>query len=83
MQGAETLRVAGIDRSVGFVVGLPGESNETLGMTMAVAAHVQPERVQFTRFTPLMGSSLADAVQPEARNGFHGAERSKPPGSGG
>ncbi len=56
--GAEILRRCGISRSIGFVVGLPGETDETIAETIALAQRVRPERVQFTALTPLVGTSL-------------------------
>jgi anaerobic magnesium-protoporphyrin IX monomethyl ester cyclase len=58
-QGARILQEQGIERSVGFVIGLPGESDETIAQTIEMVHRVKPERVQFTRFTPLVGSPLA------------------------
>ncbi len=69
-RGAEYLRAAGIARSVGFVLGLPGESDETVEASIRLAQRVRPERLQFTRFTPLVGSPLAD-YKPLGRVGFH------------
>lgn len=68
--GAELLRAHGIGRSVGFVIGLPGETDDTVAATIAMAKRVKPERVQFTRFTPLVGSPLASS--PSSSVGFHG-----------
>lgn len=68
-KGAECLRSAGIKRSVGFVIGLPGESDETVLASIGLAQRVRPERLQFTRFTPLVGSPLYRAVGNPA--GFH------------
>jgi radical SAM superfamily enzyme YgiQ (UPF0313 family) len=61
-RGAAMLKAAGIDRSVGFVVGLPGETDETIDESIALAHRVRPERIQFTRFTPLPGSPLGAAA---------------------
>ena len=57
--GAATLAEAGIGRSVGFVVGLPGETDATVAQTVALAWRLRPERLQFTAFTPLPGTPLA------------------------
>lgn len=75
-RGAELLRSAGIHRSVGFVLGLPRESDETVDASIRLAQRVRPERLQFTRFTPLIGSPLEHFRQPGAV-GFHqrGADR--------
>lgn len=69
-RGAQLLRAAGIARSVGFVIGLPGESEETVAASIRLAQRVKPERLQFTRFTPLVGSPLANFRQ-EGNRGFH------------
>lgn len=72
-RGAALLREHGINRSVGFVLGLPGESDETVDASIALAQRVRPERLQFTRFTPLVGSPLfKEASGSGARSlGFH------------
>lgn len=59
-QGAAILKNVGIGRSVGFVVGLPGEDDETVEASIELAHRVQPERIQFTRWTPLVASPLFD-----------------------
>ncbi|MFO0577457.1 MAG: radical SAM protein [Polyangia bacterium] len=74
VRGAELLKAAGIARSVGFVLGLPGESDETVSASIRLAQRVRPERLQFTRFTPLVGSPLQDfrpPVRSLGRAGFH------------
>ena len=68
-QGAETLRQNGIHRSVGFVIGLPGETERTVDASIAMARRVRPERLQLTRLSPLVGSRLADVGS--VSNGFH------------
>ncbi len=70
-RGAAYLASAGIDRSVGFVVGLPGETDETVRRSIELARRVRPERIQFTRFTPLVGSPLAAA---RSNGTFHSGE---------
>ncbi len=60
-RGASLLRACGIARSVGFVIGLPGETDETVQMSIQLAHRVQPERLQFSRWTPLPGSPLVQA----------------------
>ena len=72
-RGAEILRRVGIGRSVGFVIGLPGESDATVNASIALAHRVRPERIQFTRFTPLVGSPLYDEVSISSQ-GFHSRE---------
>lgn len=59
VEGAEVLRAAGIDRSVGFVLGLPGETDATVAKSIQLAQRIAPERLQFTAFTPLPGTPLA------------------------
>lgn len=66
--GAQHLANVGIARSVGFVIGLPSDTDETIEQTIALALRVRPERVQFTRFTPLPGTPLAKAGNSP---GFH------------
>jgi len=60
LYGASLLKKCGIDRSIGFVIGLPGETDETIQQTIEVAKTVKPERLQFTRWTPLAGSPLVE-----------------------
>ena len=62
-EGAEILRKAGIGRSIGFVIGLPGENEETIQATIDIVNRVKPERVQFTRWTPLVASPLFDQAK--------------------
>jgi anaerobic magnesium-protoporphyrin IX monomethyl ester cyclase len=68
-RGAELLARHGISRSVGFVVGLPGENAATVAQSIALARRVRPERIQFTRFTPLVGSPLGRDLS--VTRGFH------------
>lgn len=68
--GAAVLKAVGIDRSVGFVVGLPGENDESVAESIALAHRVQPERIQFSAFTPLPGTPLGDGVA-RVRGTFH------------
>jgi radical SAM superfamily enzyme YgiQ (UPF0313 family) len=68
-RGAELLRRHGISRSVGFVIGLPGEDSGTVSESIALAQRVRPERIQFTRFTPLVGSPLGRELG--VTRGFH------------
>lgn len=68
--GAAVLKAVGIDRSVGFVVGLPGEDDESVEESIALAHRVQPERIQFSAFTPLPGTVLGDEVA-TLRGTFH------------
>lgn len=69
-RGAERLKEVGIARSIGFVLGLPGETDETVEASIVLAKRVRPERLQFTRFTPLVGSPLEHFRQP-GLVGFH------------
>ena len=59
LNGAELAKKYGIDRSVGFIIGLPHENEDTVKKTIELAKKVSPERLQFTRWTPLAGSPLA------------------------
>lgn len=68
-RGAELLARHGISRSAGFVVGLPGETAATVADSIALAKRIRPERIQFTRFTPLVGSPLGQ--DPGTTRGFH------------
>lgn len=68
-KGADILHQHGIARSIGFVLGLPGENDETIAQSIALAKRLKPERLQFTRFTPLVGSGLQDFKF--ETNGFH------------
>lgn len=69
VKGAEILKKNGIGRSIGFVLGLPGENDDTVLQSISLAQKLQPERLQFTRFTPLVGSPLEGFKLKE--NGFH------------
>ncbi len=69
VEGAQILKQNGIDRSIGFVLGLPGENEETVLQSIALAKKLKPERLQFTRFTPLVGSPLENFKNNQ--NGFH------------
>ena len=68
-QGAYILKENKIERSIGFVIGLPGETEETVKATIELAHKIKPERLQFTRFTALVGSPLENYKMVE--NGFH------------
>lgn len=70
-RGAGLLKEAGIAISIGFIVGLPGETQETVNKTIALCNRVKPDRVQFTRFTPIPGSAIANQYQLDAVGGFH------------
>jgi len=67
--GAEILKQNGISRSIGFVLGLPGENETTVIQSIELAQRLQPERLQFTRFTSLVGSPLENYKMNES--GFH------------
>eukprot|EP00930_Biecheleria_cincta_P045072 TRINITY_DN31065_c0_g1_i1.p1 TRINITY_DN31065_c0_g1~~TRINITY_DN31065_c0_g1_i1.p1 ORF type:complete len:690 (-),score=120.79 TRINITY_DN31065_c0_g1_i1:26-2095(-) len=71
LAGATHLKRHGIDRSVGFVVGLPGEDEQSADLTIALAKKVNPERLQFTRWSPLVGSPLYNSST--QGGGFHSA----------
>lgn len=68
-EGAEILKKYGIERSIGFVIGLPGENEDTINQSIELAKKIKPERIQFTRFTPLVGSALENHSMINA--GFH------------
>ena len=68
-QGAQILKEAGISRSIGFVFGLPGENDESIDLSIQLAQELKPDRLQFTRFTPLVGSPLEHYKT--KGNGFH------------
>lgn len=73
-RGAGLLKQAGIQISVGFIVGLPNETNESVQKTIDLCQRVQPHRVQFTRFTPIPGSKIAvdhHAIIGDDESGFH------------
>ena len=70
-RGAGIMKEAGIFISIGFIVGLPGETRDSVDKTIALCNRVQPNRVQFTRFTPIPGSSLATKYDLEHGHGFH------------
>ncbi len=74
ISGAEILKEVGIDRSVGFIIGLPNETNFTVEQSISLAKIIKPERLQFTRFTPLIGTELY--VEKEVR-GFHRKDNDK------
>ena len=70
LKGAQILKNVGIGISAGFIIGLPGETEETVADTIAFAKKLEPERIQFTRFTPLVGSEFESLI-PTSNNGFH------------
>jgi anaerobic magnesium-protoporphyrin IX monomethyl ester cyclase len=59
-RGAALLKNEGINVSIGFIVGLPGETQESVNKSIALCNRVKPYRAQFTRFTPIPGSKLAE-----------------------
>ena len=54
--------------------GLPGETEESVQASIDLCQRVQPDRVQFTRFTPIPGSKLADLVSHDPTS-FHDRSR--------
>ena len=52
------------------MIGLPGETVTTVAKTIDLALRIKPERIQFTRFTPLPGTPLSSAA-PGPGEGFH------------
>lgn len=73
-RGALILKEAGIAVSIGFIVGLPGETEASVQASIELCRRVQPDRVQFTRFTPIPGSRLADLVDHDPTS-FHDRSR--------
>ena len=71
--GAALLKGVGINISIGFIVGLPGETDESVAKSIALCNRVKPNRVQFTRYTPIPGSRLAshEDVTSLVGKGFH------------
>ena len=70
LRGAQAIREAGIALSCGFIIGLPGETEDTVRATVRLARQLRPDRVQFSRWTPLAGSELVshrDRFQPHPR----------------
>ena len=74
IHGAKLLKEHGINRSVGFVIGLPTENEASVRASLDLAQEVQPERIQFTRWTPLVASPLAELVSTRTHKTFHGRE---------
>ena len=74
IKGAELLKHHGINRSVGFVIGLPTENEASVKASLRLAQAVKPERIQFTRWTPLVASPLAELVATRTHKTFHGRE---------
>jgi len=72
INGADLLKQYGINRSVGFVIGLPTENEESVQASLELAFRVKPERIQFTRWTPLVASPLAELVSTTSHKTFHG-----------
>lgn len=70
-RGAAVLKAAGIGRSVGFVVGLPGEDDQTIDESIALAHRVKPERIQFSGLTILPGTPLASRAPSSQLRTFH------------
>ena len=68
-RGAAILKGVGIHISIGFIVGLPGETDESVRKSIELCRRVEPHRVQFTRFTPIPGSMLAEAAQQQQLHG--------------
>ena len=60
IRGAEYLHAAGIKISAGFIIGLPGENDDTVMETITLAKKIRPNRIQFSRWTPLAGSALVE-----------------------
>lgn len=56
-----------INLSVGFIIGLPGETFETVKESVDLAKALKPNKIQFSRFISLPGSKLYKEV---GRNSF-------------
>eukprot|EP00934_Nitzschia_sp_Nitz4_P008306 Nitzschia sp. Nitz4//scaffold217_size45653//37824//39278//NITZ4_007229-RA/size45653-processed-gene-0.28-mRNA-1//-1//CDS//3329542252//8296//frame0 len=77
-RGAGILKQVGISISIGFIVGLPGETDASVQASIDLCNRVQPNRVQFTRFTPIPGSVLAAQVGHDPESSFHDRSRDDP-----
>jgi len=69
--GADLLKKYGINRSIGFVIGLPTENQDSVEASLKLAFRVKPERIQFTRWTPLVASPLAVYTPTDSYRTFH------------
>lgn len=70
-RGTALLRRYGIGVSAGFVIGFPGETRETVDQTISLAWNLKPDRIQFSRFLPLPGSTLCKTFKNYAPTSFH------------
>jgi len=69
-QGREaiaTVKAAGISSLAHFILGLPGETKETIRRTVAYAKEVDPDWAQFYCATPLPGTAMREELQQEGR----------------
>ncbi len=73
-RGAEVLKDAGIHISIGFIVGYPGETESSVMRTIELCNAVKPHRAQFTRFSPIPGSTAHKEFGTSANMGFHNRE---------
>jgi len=67
-QGREAVRAAkdaGISTLGHFILGLPGETRETIDRTIAYAIDVDPDWAQFYCATPLPGTALREEAERE------------------
>ncbi len=69
--GVEILRRHDLGISAGFVIGLPGEDDNTVDQTINFASRIKPDRIQFSRFVPLPGSELGKWGAVDSSNEFH------------
>lgn len=65
-KASELLHKYDIDLSVGFIIGLPGETFETVKESVNLAIALCPNKTQFSRFVSLPGSKLFNEVGPNS-----------------
>lgn len=46
--------------SIGFVIGLPGENDDTIEQNYKIAKQIDPYRLQFSSWVPLPNSPLVE-----------------------
>jgi radical SAM superfamily enzyme YgiQ (UPF0313 family) len=81
-QGRAAVRAAkdaGIMTLGHFILGLPGETRETIRRTVAYAIDVDPDWAQFYCATPLPGTALRAQAEREGMIAGHQLERSRVP----
>lgn len=70
-RGVGLVREQGIGISAGFVIGLPGETDDTVLQSISLANELKPDRIQFSRYVPLPGSRLGKMVTGHTECNFH------------